>query len=132
MDGSGSCSSLRMFRLLQGDVGSGKTAVAFLAMLRAAGQGSQSCMLAPTEVLTVQHLQVCGDTFVLVLMRSIKCLLILYWCVGCVRVCVCLLLASTALRHVRLANEMTPGLRPLLRRPASLVCTRGGLEPWVC
>ncbi|CAM9874881.1 unnamed protein product, partial [Ectocarpus sp. 12 AP-2014] len=57
MDGSGSCSSLRMFRLVQGDVGSGKTAVAFLAMLRAAGQGSQSCMLAPTEVLTVQHLQ---------------------------------------------------------------------------
>ncbi|CAN0150927.1 unnamed protein product [Ectocarpus sp. 6 AP-2014] len=57
MEGSGSCSSLRMFRLLQGDVGSGKTAVAFLAMLRAAGQGSQSCMLAPTEVLTVQHLQ---------------------------------------------------------------------------
>lgn len=54
MDSSG----LRMFRLLQGDVGSGKTAVAFLAMLKAAGQGSQSCMLAPTEVLTVQHLQV--------------------------------------------------------------------------
>ncbi len=49
-----------MFRLLQGDVGSGKTAVAFLAMLKAAGQGSQSCMLAPTEVLTVQHLQVCA------------------------------------------------------------------------
>eukprot|EP00903_Cladosiphon_okamuranus_P021747 g19995.t1 len=57
MDGGGSCSSLRMFRLLQGDVGSGKTAVAFLAMLKAAGQGAQSCMLAPTEVLTVQHLQ---------------------------------------------------------------------------
>lgn len=58
MNGSGKCSSLRMFRLLQGDVGSGKTAVAFLAMLNAAGQGSQVCMLAPTEVLTVQHLQV--------------------------------------------------------------------------
>ena len=58
MDGGGSCSSLRMFRLLQGDVGSGKTAVAFLAMLKAAGQGAQSCMLAPTEVLTMQHLQV--------------------------------------------------------------------------
>ncbi|CAM9697670.1 unnamed protein product [Scytosiphon promiscuus] len=57
MDGRGSGASLRMFRLLQGDVGSGKTAVAFLAMLKAAGQGSQSCLLAPTEVLTVQHLQ---------------------------------------------------------------------------
>lgn len=61
MDGSGGCKTLRMFRLLQGDVGSGKTAVAFLAMLKAAGQGSQSCMLAPTEVLTVQHLQVRGS-----------------------------------------------------------------------
>lgn len=47
----------RMFRLLQGDVGSGKTAVAFLAMLEAAEQGKQSCMLAPTELLTMQHLQ---------------------------------------------------------------------------
>lgn len=56
MDGEGD--GLRMFRLLQGDVGSGKTAVAFLGMLKAAEQGSQSCMLAPTEVLTVQHLQV--------------------------------------------------------------------------
>lgn len=46
-----------MFRLLQGDVGSGKTAVAFLAMLRAAEQGGQSCMLSPTEVLTAQHLR---------------------------------------------------------------------------
>ncbi|CAN0306568.1 unnamed protein product [Scytosiphon promiscuus] len=62
MDGGGSGSdsgggNLRMFRLLQGDVGSGKTAVAFLAMLKAAEQGFQSCMLAPTEVLTMQHLQ---------------------------------------------------------------------------
>eukprot|EP00904_Undaria_pinnatifida_P013740 jgi/Undpi1/9497/HiC_scaffold_27.g11953.m1 len=57
MGGDGSGGSLRMFRLLQGDVGSGKTAVAFLAMLKAAEQGSQSCMLAPTEVLTMQHLQ---------------------------------------------------------------------------
>ena len=63
MDGGGNCTSLRMFRLLQGDVGSGKTAVAFLAMLKAAGQGSQSCMLAPTEVLTVQHLQVIRACF---------------------------------------------------------------------
>lgn len=49
---------LRMFRLLQGDVGSGKTAVAFLGMLKAIEQGSQSCLLAPTEVLAVQHLNV--------------------------------------------------------------------------
>lgn len=55
MDGVGS-GGLRMFRLLQGDVGSGKTAVAFLAMLKAAEQGTQSCMLSPTEVLTMQHL----------------------------------------------------------------------------
>lgn len=47
-----------MFRLLQGDVGSGKTAVAFLSMLGVAEQGSQSCLLAPTEVLAIQHLQV--------------------------------------------------------------------------
>lgn len=58
MDESGSGGTLRMFRLLQGDVGSGKTAVAFLAMLKAAEQGSQSCLLAPTEVLTMQHFQV--------------------------------------------------------------------------
>lgn len=57
MDESGS-GTLRMFRLLQGDVGSGKTAVAFLAMLKAAEQGAQSCLLAPTELLTMQHLQV--------------------------------------------------------------------------
>lgn len=54
----GSDGKLRMFRLLQGDVGSGKTAVAFLGMLKAAEQGSQSCLLAPTEVLTAQHLLV--------------------------------------------------------------------------
>ncbi|CAN0092523.1 unnamed protein product, partial [Hapterophycus canaliculatus] len=60
MDGGdgGGRGGLRMFRLLQGDVGSGKTAVAFLAMLNSAGQGSQSCVLTPTEVLTSQHLQV--------------------------------------------------------------------------
>lgn len=58
MDDTGPGGGMRMFRLLQGDVGSGKTAVAFLAMLKAAEQGSQSCLLAPTEVLTVQHLQV--------------------------------------------------------------------------
>lgn len=39
-----------MVRLLQGDVGSGKTAVAFLALLAAVGSGWQGAMMAPTEV----------------------------------------------------------------------------------
>ncbi len=39
-----------MMRLLQGDVGSGKTAVAFLALLAAADSGYQSVLMAPTEV----------------------------------------------------------------------------------
>lgn len=44
-----------MNRLLQGDVGSGKTAVAFAAMLIAVKNGFQAAMLAPTEILTAQH-----------------------------------------------------------------------------
>ena len=46
----------RMLRLLQGDVGSGKTVVALLAMAQAAESGAQSVMMAPTEVLARQHL----------------------------------------------------------------------------
>lgn len=45
----------KMLRLLQGDVGSGKTIVALLAMLTAAEAGHQSALLAPTEVLAKQH-----------------------------------------------------------------------------
>jgi ATP-dependent DNA helicase RecG len=45
----------RMARLLQGDVGSGKTLVALLAMLRAVEAGGQAALMAPTELLAQQH-----------------------------------------------------------------------------
>ena len=47
--------SAPMLRLLQGDVGSGKTIVGFLAMLNAVGGGAQAAMMAPTEILASQH-----------------------------------------------------------------------------
>ena len=46
---------LRMLRLLQGDVGSGKTVVALMAMLGAVGTGSQAAFMVPTEILARQH-----------------------------------------------------------------------------
>ena len=47
----------RMLRLLQGDVGSGKTVVALLAMAIAVESGAQAALMAPTEVLARQHLE---------------------------------------------------------------------------
>jgi len=50
-------SGRQMNRLLQGDVGSGKTVVALMAMLIAADNGFQSCLMAPTEILSFQHFE---------------------------------------------------------------------------
>ena len=50
-------SDRRMSRLLQGDVGAGKTLVAFLALLIAVEAGGQGVMMAPTEILARQHLE---------------------------------------------------------------------------
>jgi ATP-dependent DNA helicase RecG len=55
--GDDMASPRRMNRLLQGDVGSGKTVVALFAMLRALENGYQAALMAPTEILAEQHLR---------------------------------------------------------------------------
>ena len=67
-----------MNRLLQGDVGSGKTLVALMSMLIALDNGYQACMMAPTEILAAQHYETIRkflfgmDVRVELLMGSVK------------------------------------------------------------
>ncbi|MCL4113424.1 UNVERIFIED_CONTAM: hypothetical protein GTU68_023130 [Idotea baltica] len=66
-------SNAQMNRLLQGDVGSGKTIVAVMAMLLAIDNGFQTCLMAPTEILANQHFT---DIIELLEGTNIKCALL--------------------------------------------------------
>jgi ATP-dependent DNA helicase RecG len=55
-------SGLRMSRIVQGDVGSGKTIVALLAMIDIAAAGGQSALMAPTEILARQHFETIAES----------------------------------------------------------------------
>ena len=67
-------SNAQMNRLLQGDVGSGKTIVAFMSMLIALDNGFQACLMAPTEILSVQHynglLELCNKLNISILLLT--------------------------------------------------------------
>ena len=57
------CSPTKMFRLLQGDVGSGKTIVSLLAALNAINSNFQVAFMAPTEILAKQHYNLAKKIF---------------------------------------------------------------------